>query len=65
MQEWIGIAEQMEVIRLGFAFAVQNELNLERSGVGARGGSNYDTGGLDPDGLMASTVKIYSQVPTP
>ena len=57
--DWIGVSEQMELIRLGFAYAVRHELDLDRSALGTRGGSNYDTGGLDPDGLMASTVAIY------
>ena len=59
LRDWIGISEQMDLIRLGFAYAVRHELDLERRALGTRGGSNYDTGGLDPDGLMASTVAIY------
>jgi len=59
LRDWIGVSEQMDLIRLGFAYAVRHELDLDRSALGTRGGSNYDTGGLDPDGLMASTVAIY------
>lgn len=56
----LGIAEQMDLIRLGFAYAITNQLDLQRNDTfGNRGGSNYDTGGLDQDGLMAETVKIY------
>ena len=56
----LDLPEQMDVIRLGFAYAVRSTLSLERDGsFGARGGSNYDVGGLDPDGLMAATVRLY------
>lgn len=60
LKQWLGIAEQMDLIRLGFAYAITHHLDLHRDGnFGTRGGSNYDTGGLDQDGLMAETVKIY------
>jgi hypothetical protein len=60
LKQWLRIAEQMDLIRLGFAYAVRHELDLTRDDTfGTRGGSNYDTGGLDPDGLMAETVRIY------
>ncbi|GEM_PF-3458132 len=60
LKHWLGIVEQMDRIRLGFAYAVRNSLDLTRDDTfGTRGGSNYDTGGLDQDGLMAETVKIY------
>lgn len=58
LREKLGITEQMDVIRLGFAYAVEHELELSRD-PGTRGGSNYDTGGLDSEGLMADTVRIY------
>lgn len=58
LREALGITEQMDVIRLGFAYAVEQGADLVRD-AGTRGGSNYDTGGLDTDGLMAETVKIY------
>ena len=54
----LGIAEQMDIIRLGFAYAVEQGTDLTRD-AGTRGGSNYDSGGLDTDGLMAEAVKIY------
>jgi hypothetical protein len=54
----LGISEQMDIIRLGFAYAIERGAELTRD-PGTRGGSNYDTGGLDTDGLMAETVKIY------
>jgi hypothetical protein len=54
----LGITEQMDVIRLGFAYAVEHDADLNRD-AGTRGGSNYDTGGLDSEGLMAATTKIY------
>ena len=60
LKQWLGIAEQMDLIRLGFAYAITHRLDLHRDDTfGTRGGSNYDTGGLDEDGLMAETVKIY------
>lgn len=56
----LGIADQMDIIRVGFAYAVKLRISLERGGrFGTRGGSNYDTGGLDVDGLMAETVQIF------
>lgn len=64
LKQWLGIAEQMDLIRLGFAYAITHHLDLHRDDTfGARGGSNYDTGGLDEDGLMAQTVKIYYSEP--
>lgn len=64
LKHWLGISEQMDRIRLGFAYAIENNVDLNRDGgFGIRGGSNYDTGGLDHDGLMAEAVKIY--YPTP
>jgi hypothetical protein len=60
LKQWLGVTEQMDRIRLGFAYAVNHDLDLTRDDTfGTRGGSNYDTGGLDQDGLMAETVKIY------
>lgn len=60
----LGVTEQMDLIRLGFAYAVAHELDLNRdSAFGTRGGSNYDTGGLDQDSLMAETVRIYYPQP--
>ncbi|MGW7065970.1 hypothetical protein ACWGII_06170 [Streptomyces sp. NPDC054855] len=62
---WLGISEKTQLadrVRLGFAYAIENQVDLDRS-AGTRGGSNYDTGGLDPDGLMAETVKIYYPEP--
>ncbi|MGW4683348.1 hypothetical protein ACWEPM_00240 [Streptomyces sp. NPDC004244] len=56
----LGISDQMDLIRLGFAYAIDNNVAVNRDGsLGTRGGSNYDTGGLDRDSLMAETVKIY------
>ncbi|BCJ69666.1 hypothetical protein [Polymorphospora rubra] len=57
-----GISEQMDTIRLGFAYAVQQDADLNRD-LGTRGGSNYDSGGLDNEGLMAATVKVYYAYP--
>ena len=60
----LGIVEQMDLIRLGFAYAVRQSVDLSRDeGFGTRGGSNYDTGGLDEDGLMAETVRLYYPEP--
>ncbi|MFJ8871725.1 MULTISPECIES: hypothetical protein [Streptomyces] len=62
---WLGISEKTPLadrVRLGFAYAIENQVDLTRAS-GTRGGSNYDTGGLDPDGLMAETVKIYFPQP--
>lgn len=60
----LGIAEQMDLIRLGFAYAIRQSVDLSRDDrFGTRGGSNYDTGGLDEDGLMAETVKLYYPEP--
>lgn len=58
LRKELGITEQMDVIRLGFAYAVEHDADLTRD-PGTRGGSNYDTGGLDDEGLMAETAKIY------
>jgi hypothetical protein len=58
LRKELGITEQMDVIRLGFAYAVEHDTDLTRD-PGTRGGSNYDTGGLDNEGLMAETAKIY------
>lgn len=64
LKQWLGIAEQMDLIRLGFAYAITQHVDLTRDDTfGKRGGSNYDTGGLDQDGLMAETVKIYYPQP--
>lgn len=64
LKERLGIAEQMDLIRLGFAYAIKHHLDLTRDNAfGTRGGSNYDTGGLDQDGLMAETVQIYYPEP--
>jgi len=64
LKHLLGIAEQMDLIRLGFAYAIRHHVDLRRdSAFGTRGGSNYDTGGLDQDGLMAETVKIYYAEP--
>jgi hypothetical protein len=63
---WLGISEKetqlADRVRLGFAYAIGNQVDLTRV-PGTRGGSNYDTGGLDPDGLMAEAVKIYYPEP--
>jgi hypothetical protein len=60
LKQWLGIAEQMDLIRLGFAYAITQKLSLDRDDkFGTRGGSNYDTGGLDQEGLMAEAVRIY------
>lgn len=58
LRQSLGITEQMDLIRLGFAYAVQQGADLTRD-PGTRGGSNYDSPGLDNEGLMAATVKIY------
>jgi hypothetical protein len=64
LKKALGIAEQMDLIRLGFAYAVRQSIDLSRDdGFGTRGGSNYDTGGLDEDGLMAGTVMLYYPEP--
>ncbi len=62
---WLGISDKTELsdrVRLGFAYAIENQVDLTRH-PGTRGGSNYDTGGLDHDGLMAETAKIYYPEP--
>ncbi|MGC4819081.1 hypothetical protein [Micromonospora sp. DT63] len=61
LRQSLGITEQMDLIRLGFAYAVQEGADLTRD-PGTRGGSNYDSPGLDNEGLMAETVKIYYSV---
>jgi hypothetical protein len=64
LKQWLGIAEQMDLIRLGFAYAIRHHLDLIRDDTfGTRGGSNYDTGGLDEDGLMAETAQVYYPEP--
>jgi hypothetical protein len=64
LKQRLGIEEQMDRIRLGFAYALKHHLDLTRDdNLGTRGGSNYDTGGLDSDGLMAAAVKIYYPEP--
>lgn len=57
----LGIVDQMSLIKIGFAYAVSHEVDLDRDSTswGTRGGSNYDSGGLDGDGLMARTVEIF------
>jgi hypothetical protein len=61
IRKWTGIADQLDLIRLGFAYAVKHVVPLDP--VGTRAGSNYDTGGIDVDGLMAETVKLYYPQP--
>jgi hypothetical protein len=64
LRQRLGVAEQMDLIRLGFAYAIKHDLDLDRDDTfGTRGGSNYDTGGLDQEGLMAGTVRIYYPEP--
>jgi hypothetical protein len=64
LQRWFGIADRMDLIRLGFAYAVANGVALDRDeSFGTRGGSNYDSPGLDSEGLMAETVRIYYDNP--
>jgi len=59
LKRTLGIAEQMDIIKIGFAFAIRRDADLDRGGsFGTRGGSNYDTGGLDNDGLMAKAVEL-------
>lgn len=62
---WLGISDKTELsdrVRLGFAYAIENQVDLTRH-AGTRGGANYDTGGLDHDGLMAEAAKIYYPEP--
>lgn len=64
LKQWLGVGEQLDLIRIGFAYAVTHQLDLRRDeSFGTRGGSNYDTGGIDQDGLMAETVRIYYPEP--
>jgi hypothetical protein len=54
----------MDLIRVGFAYAITHHLDLHRDDTFVtRVGSSYDTGGLDQDGLMAETVEIYYAEP--
>lgn len=62
LQSKFGITVEMDVVRLGFAYAIQQEVDLAPH-PGKRGGTNYATGGLDSEGLMAQTVKIYYSDP--
>lgn len=56
----LGIEERMDMIRIALAYAIKHEVDPARAGaLGTRGGWNYDTGGLDSDGLMAEIVKLY------
>lgn len=60
LKEVLGMAEQMDVIRTGFAYAVRLRLDLRRENdFGPVAGSNYTTGGLDSDGLMARSVELF------
>ncbi|TFD01399.1 hypothetical protein E3T25_11365 [Cryobacterium sandaracinum] len=56
----LGVGDQMDLIKVGFAFAIVHNADLDRGNdFGTRGGSNYDTGGLDSDGLMEKTVLLF------
>jgi hypothetical protein len=56
----LSIEERMDMIRIALAYAIKHEVDPSRAGsLGTRGGWNYDTGGLDSDGLMAEIVKLY------
>ncbi|MFC3982713.1 hypothetical protein [Streptosporangium jomthongense] len=51
---------QLDLGRLGFAYAVQHRLDLDRgSGFGTPGRTGYNEGSIDPDRLMRSAVKIF------
>lgn len=58
LRQSLGITDQMDLIRLGFAYALKQGADLTRD-PGTRGGSNYDSPGLDSGGLMAGAVQIY------
>jgi hypothetical protein len=60
MMKVLGIEERMDMIRIALAYALQQGIDPVRAGaLGTRGGWNYDSGGLDSDGLMAEIVKLY------
>ncbi|MFJ3586799.1 hypothetical protein ACIPPS_31850 [Streptomyces sp. NPDC090127] len=52
--------DRMDFARLGFAYAVREGMSLERDGhFGNRGGSNYNSAGIDVGGSMAEAVSIF------
>ena len=63
LKQWLGITEQTDPIRLGFAYAIRHHLDLTRDETFVHEAEDYDTGGLDEDGLMAETVQIYYPEP--
>lgn len=50
----LAVDDQMSLIRLGFAYAIENGLSPERDNTfGTPGGANYVSANLDDEGLMA------------
>lgn len=64
----LAIDDQMALIRLGFAYAINKGLSPERdSSVGTPGGANYVSANLDDEGLMAfiaqETHPVHAEEP--
>ncbi|WP_448629882.1 hypothetical protein [Cellulomonas soli] len=59
LKDRLGFAELADVVRLGFAYAVTHGVPLLGEQLGPRRGTNYDTGGLDQDGMLAQIVRIF------
>ncbi|MDQ0093062.1 hypothetical protein [Paeniglutamicibacter psychrophenolicus] len=54
----LALEDQMSLIRLGFAYAIEKGLSPERDiSTGTPGGANYVSSNLDDEGLMAFIVQ--------
>ena len=54
----LAVDDQMALIRLGFAYAIETGLSPERDReTGTSGGANYVSANLDDEGLMAFIVQ--------
>ncbi|MDX2618596.1 MULTISPECIES: hypothetical protein [Streptomyces] len=60
LAENLPVTDRMDLARLGFAYALKNELPVERGvDFGPRRGSNYSVAGIDPGGRMAAVVAVF------
>lgn len=66
LKRFLVIEDQMSLIRLGFAYAIEIGLTPERDrSTGTPGGANYVSSNLDNEGLMAFVVQETHPVYAP